>query len=115
MSNNYKRVIFVGIVVPEDMILKDLGLKDSEELFDWKESRDLDLNPYENIVGEFGDISNEDSYTRLGIVVDSGEKDYGWANLFEVFEKHKFEAVEHLRRCGVSVGAISIYVADILY
>jgi len=116
MGNNIKRVIYVGISVPEDMIFKDIGVDNYNEFHEWMDARDLDLNGHKPLIGEFGHIYDEGKHIKLGIIVDSGVEEHDvWTNLFDLFEKNKFEVTEHLRRCGVSVGEISIWVTDMMY
>jgi len=122
MGNLYKRVVYVGIQVEREEILKNLGLARKNGIddgfYDFTEKHKLWLNAHEGLLRKIGQINTDDSLICIGKVIDaSGECEIPERHLdiMEKFEEAKYEVSEYLRKLGISIGDIGIHATTHCY
>ena len=118
MSNNYKKVIYVGIKVNQADFLKSMGFNVYDEWFNYKEKLKIVLNGHETNKCQFGCIYTDDNFICIGKIIDAHgeeEEDESHIDLIDEYEKVKFDVADKLRQCKINIGKIKIYSTILCY
>ena len=118
MSNYYKTVVYVGIKVKQEEMLKQMNMKDYDEFFEWKEKNKLHLNGHHSLINEFGVIYTDDDYICMGLIISASGfyEDYPInLNLIEKFEDSKLFVSEKLRLLKITTGDIELWHTTLCY
>ena len=118
MSNYYKPVIYLGIKVEKEEMLKQMNMKDYDEFFEWKEHNKLDLNGHHSLINEFGVIYTDDDYICMGLIISASGEDEdnpNHVNLIQKFEDSKLFVSEKLRLLKITTGDIGLWHTTLCY
>ncbi len=113
MSNNYKRIVYVGVQIDEKEFLKSIGL-DYDEWLDYTGSNKLDLNGHDENIGQFGLIYTDDNFICVGTVIDT-ESSVAHVDISAMFKAVKFEVTDKLRRHKITIGEVRLYATTLCY